>query len=69
MAKDDPAEELVEMHLEVQQYEKEFKECVDIYGQVLRRNKELYELNKQKDEATASKMGKTTGGAQLDLEQ
>ena len=30
IAKEDPTEEIIELHLEIQEYEKQFKECINI---------------------------------------
>jgi hypothetical protein len=43
IAKSDPSEELYELHLEIQAFEKQFRECVDISGQVIKKNRTLLE--------------------------
>ena len=32
VAKEDPLDEIIELHLEVQEFEKQFKECVEVAG-------------------------------------
>ena len=44
IAKDDPTEEIIELHLEVQEFEKEFKECVEIASFMLQKTRELDEI-------------------------
>jgi len=41
LAKEDPTEEIIELHLEVQEFEKEFKECVEIASFMLQKTREL----------------------------
>ena len=41
IAKEDPTEEIIELHLEIQQFEKQFKECVEIASYMLDKNREL----------------------------
>ena len=43
IAKSDPSEELYELHLEIQAFEKQFRECVDISGHVIKKNRTLLE--------------------------
>ena len=43
IAKEDPTEEIIELHLEVQEFEKEFKECVGIASFMLQKTRELDE--------------------------
>lgn len=44
IAKEDPTEEIIELHLEVQEFEKQFKECVEIASFMLQKTRELDEL-------------------------
>ena len=44
IAKNDPKEELYELHLEIQEQERQFRECVDISVLILKRNRELSDL-------------------------
>ena len=44
IAKEDPTEELIELHLEIQEHEKQFKELVEIASYMLKKNKEMDEL-------------------------
>ena len=44
IAKEDPTEEIIELHLEVQEFEKEFKECVEIATFMLTKTRELDEV-------------------------
>ena len=44
LAKEDPTEEIIELHLEIQEYEKEFKECVEICGMMLTKTKQMEEI-------------------------
>ena len=48
IAKNDPQEELYELHLEIQAFEKQFRECVDISGLVMKKNRDLLEILKAK---------------------
>ncbi len=48
IAKNDPQEELYELHLEIQAFEKQFRECVDISGLVIKKNRDLLENLKAK---------------------
>ena len=48
IAKNDPQEELYELHLEIQAFEKQFRECVDISGLVIKKNRDLLEIVKAK---------------------
>ena len=43
-AKEDPTEELIELHLEIQELERQFKELIDISSYMLKKNKEMDEL-------------------------
>ena len=43
-AKEDPTEELIELHLEIQEIEKQFKEVIEISSYMLKKNKEMDEL-------------------------
>ena len=63
IAKDDPAEEIYELHLEIQEYEKQFKECVKIASYILGKNRELddfvrntSELAKFRQQVNANKL-------------
>ena len=44
IAKEDPTEELIELHLEIQEHERQFKELVEIASYMLKKNKEMDEL-------------------------
>ena len=44
VAKEDPTEEIIELHLEIQEFEKHFKECVEIATFMLQKNQELDEI-------------------------
>ena len=46
IAKSDPSEELYELHMEIQAFEKQFRECVDISGLVIKKNRDLIEVVK-----------------------
>ena len=48
IAKEDPTEEIIELHLEVQEFEKEFKECVEIATFMLGKTRELDEFIRSK---------------------
>ena len=41
VAKEDPTEELIELHFEIQEFEKQFKELVDISAFLVQKNREL----------------------------
>lgn len=43
-AKEDPTEELIELHLEIQEIEKQFKEVIEISCYMLKKNKEMDEF-------------------------
>ena len=43
-AKEDPTEELIELHLEIQELERQFKELIEISCYMLKKNKEMDEL-------------------------
>ena len=43
VAKEDPTEELIELHFEIQEFEKQFKEMVEISSFVLKKSKEMDE--------------------------
>ena len=55
LAKDDPTEELIELHLEVQEFEKQFKECVEIATFLLSKNRQLDELVRSSDNLSSMK--------------
>ncbi len=44
IAKSDPSEEVYELHLEIQAFEKQFRECVDISGIVIKKNRDLLQI-------------------------
>ena len=46
IAKQDPSEEIIELHFEIQEFEKQFKELVDISGFLIKKNKELDDVIK-----------------------
>ena len=41
VAKEDPTEELIELHFEIQEFEKQFKELVNISAFLVQKNREL----------------------------
>ena len=55
LAKDDPTEELIELHLEVQEFEKQFKECVEIATFLLSKNRQLDELVRSSENLSSMK--------------
>ena len=52
MAKQDPTEELIELHLEIQEFEKQFKDCLEISQILLKKNKEMAEGLKNSNNST-----------------
>ena len=55
IAKEDPTEEIIELHLEVQEFEKEFKECVEIATFMLTKTRELDEVIRTKSNKNSSR--------------
>ena len=41
MQKDDPTDELIDVHIDIQNMEREFRECVEIGTFLLKKNKEM----------------------------
>jgi len=50
IAKSDPKEEIYELHLEIQEVERQFRELVDIASLMLRKNRDLGELVGQRQD-------------------
>ena len=46
IAKQDPSEEIIELHFEIQEFERQFKELVEISGFLIKKNKELDDVIK-----------------------
>ena len=44
VAKEDPTEELIELHFEIQEFERQFKELLEISGFLLKKNKDMDDL-------------------------
>lgn len=65
VAKEDPTEEIIELHLEVQDLEKQFKECVDIGTFILRQYKEQEEINRQRNDESKMSMSFSDKGAEM----
>ena len=55
IAKEDPTQELIDVHLEVQELEKEFKECVEIASFILSKTREMDETIRNMDQKSKSK--------------
>ena len=55
IAKEDPTQELIEVHFEVQELEREFKECVEIAAVMLTKTRELDENIRDMDQKNKSK--------------
>ena len=51
VAKEDPTEEIIELHLEIQEFEKQFKECVEIAGFLCQKTAELDDLVQSSQDA------------------
>ena len=56
VAKSDPREEIVELHFEIQEYERQFKECVEIAQFCLESSKELRQIVDSNEALSQAKM-------------
>lgn len=65
IAKEDPTEEIIELHLEVQEFEKEFKECVEIASFMLQKTRELDELVRSMESKTPAERESSTKSQEI----
>ena len=53
VAKEDPLDEIIELHLEVQEFEKQFKECVEVAGFLCQKTAELDDMVRSSRDASS----------------
>ena len=61
-AKEDPTEELIELHLEIKEIEKQFKEVIEISSYMLKKTKEMDKVIRSGAGGNVRAPGNSSGG-------